>query len=488
MSRQFYRQCTPIGPTLSDQLLLLKRVDHPPTRPGGDMGEKPMAGKGRDPDSAGYVPNAPVGCRRAAVGVIPEDWEVRSFRSTLAEPPSYGINAPAVPFDGSLPTYLRITDIGNDGRFRPTPRVSVRGAQATGYFLRPGDLVFARTGASVGKSYLYDRRDGPLVFAGFLIRTTPDPTRLRPAFVAYYVQSRRYWDWIASNSARSGQPGINSKEYGSLPVPVPPLPEQRAIAAVLSDVDELMGSLEALVAKKRDIKQAAMQQLLTGRKRLAEFEGEWEAMALDEITSRTTGYWGAPRPSSTALHSVRVIRAGDISQRVAFRAVRSAHRFRVALFRSSAELKKASCALGDVVITVSGNGLGKTWLVDRDGMAGSNFVRILRAVPSRAYGPFLAFSLRSAVSLEQLAEHTATSAYPNLLPSFFKTPWLPLPPLPEQQAIATVLSDMDAEIAALERRLDKTRAIKQGMMQQLLTGSIRLPIPDDYREDHPNDA
>ncbi len=95
----------------------------------------------------------------------------------------------------------------------------------------------------------------------------------------------------------------------------------------------------------------------------------------------------------------------------------------------------------------------------------------------------MAFSLGSAVCLEQLAEHTATSAYPNLLPSFFKTPWLLLPPLPEQQAIATILSDMDAEIAALEHRLDKTRAIKQGMMQQLLTGSIRLPIPDDDTED-----
>ena len=82
---------------------------------------------------------------------------------------------------------------------------------------------------------------------------TPDSTRLRPAYIAYYVQTRPYWDWIANNSVRSGQPGINSKEYGSLPVPIPPLPEQDEIGSVLSDADELIGSLETLAAKKRAI-------------------------------------------------------------------------------------------------------------------------------------------------------------------------------------------------------------------------------------------
>lgn len=246
------------------------------------MGEGRVVGAGRDSDGPAYSPEVSAGYRRTEVGVIPEDWEVRSLRSTLAEPPSYGINAPAVPFDGSLPTYIRITDIAKDGRFRPTPQVSVNGAQATRYFLQRGDLVFARTGASVGKSYLYDRRDGPLVFAGFLIRITPDPNQLRPAFVAYYVQTQWYWDWIANNSARSGQPGINSTEYGSLPVPVPPLAEQRAIAAVLGDVDDLIRSLEALIAKKRAIKQAAMQELLTGRTRLPGFGGQWEVRRLGD--------------------------------------------------------------------------------------------------------------------------------------------------------------------------------------------------------------
>ena len=235
---------------------------------GGVMGEGPVVGDAYAPKGAGYPPDVPAGYKRTEVGVIPEDWGVSSLGSLLAEPPSYGINAPAVPFDGSRPAYIRITDIGNDGRFRPSPQVSVNGGEDKRFLLRLGDLVFARTGATVGKSYLYDPKDGPLVFAGFLIRITPDACRLCPAYIAYYVQTRTYWDWVANNSARSGQPGINSREYGSLRLPLPPLPEQRAIATILSDMDSEITALERRLDKTRAIKQGMMQQLLTGAIRL----------------------------------------------------------------------------------------------------------------------------------------------------------------------------------------------------------------------------
>ena len=136
------------------------------------------------------VPEVPPGYKHTAVGVIPEDWDVSSLRSCLRAPPRYGINAAAVPFNDSLPTYLRITDIGEDNRFRPSPRVSLDHPDATDFYLNVGELVFARTGASVGKSYLYDPRDGPLVFAGFLINVTPNPERLQPVFLAYSVQTK----------------------------------------------------------------------------------------------------------------------------------------------------------------------------------------------------------------------------------------------------------------------------------------------------------
>ena len=213
----------------------------------------------------------------------------RSLRSLLRSAPSYGINAAAVPFDESLPTYLRITDISEDNKFRPSPRVSVRYPHVEAFFLSKGDLVFARTGASVGKSYLYTSHDGPLVFAGFLVRVNPDPLQIHPAFLSYCVQSDRYWDWVATMSIRSGQPGINGQEYGTFLLPLPPPSEQHAIAEALSEVDRLLGALEALIAKKRAIKQAAMQQLLTGKTRLPGYSGEWKMKRLAEIGSFSKG-------------------------------------------------------------------------------------------------------------------------------------------------------------------------------------------------------
>ena len=162
---------------------------------------------------------------------LPGGWTIRSLRSCLRTAPEYGINAAAVPFEAGLPAYLRITDISDDNRFRPSPRVSIKHPDATEYFLKEGDLVFARTGASVGKSYLYNPDDGPLVFAGFLIRVSPNPEDVQPAFLAYCAQSERYWDWVATMSIRSGQPGINGQEYGTfqllLPHPMNNAPSQR---------------------------------------------------------------------------------------------------------------------------------------------------------------------------------------------------------------------------------------------------------------------
>ncbi len=124
------------------------------------------------------------GYKQTEVGVIPEDWDVVSLGSCLSDWLDYGINAPAVPYSDKLSAYIRITDITEDGRFMSDKPVSVKSVLACNYFLSEGDIVFARTGASVGKSYRYNLSDGPLVFAGFLIRARHDITKLLPAFVA----------------------------------------------------------------------------------------------------------------------------------------------------------------------------------------------------------------------------------------------------------------------------------------------------------------
>ena len=210
------------------------------------------------------------GYKQTEVGLIPSEWNIAKLSDLLTRTPDYGINAPAVDYSEGLPTYVRITDITDDGRFSSEKVVSVNHPQSHHYYLSDGDIVLARTGASVGKSYRYRPEDGDLIFAGFLIRVVTDKSKLLPGYLSSYLQTGLYWNWVRITSMRSGQPGINGKEYAQLPLPVPSLEEQRAIASFLSDMDSEIIALENRREKTRTLKQGMMQELLTGRIRLVQ--------------------------------------------------------------------------------------------------------------------------------------------------------------------------------------------------------------------------
>ena len=190
-----------------------------------------------------------------------EKWKECILGNCLLEQPRYGINAPAVPFQKELPTYIRITDISEDGYFLPNPKVSVNHDAVDNFYLGIGDLVFARTGASVGKCYKYRKEDGKLVFAGFLIKVSPDQTRLSPDFLFQFTFSQLYWKWVDLTSTRSGQPGINSKEFASMMLYLPTKDEQQKIADCFSSLDELIEATSRKVEILKEHKKGLMQQL-----------------------------------------------------------------------------------------------------------------------------------------------------------------------------------------------------------------------------------
>ena len=387
------------------------------------------------------------------VGVLPKDWSIRSLRSCLLSVPSYGINEAAVPFDDDLPTYLRITDISKDGQFRPSPRVSVKHPNGQAFFLNEGDLVLARTGASVGKSYLYNPKDGPLVFAGFLIRISPNPEKLQPTFLAYCLQSKYYWNWVATMSIRSGQPGINGKEYGELQLPLPSLIEQRAIAEVLSDVDGLLDSFEALIAKKQAIKQAAMQQLLTGRTRLPGFSRAWEAKRLGEVAHIKTGSKNNEDKNENGQYPFFVRSA--VVERI-----------------------NSYCFDGEAILIPGEGGIGSIFHYINGRFDCHQRVYMISRFLDDVCGKLIYYSMVLQFGNHAM-QNTVKATVDSLRLPTFKNFSFSIPmDIAEQHAIASVLSDMDAEITALEQRRDKTRAIKQGMMQQLLTGRMRLVKPN----------
>ena len=150
----------------------------------------------------------------------------------------YGIGASAAPFSDSLYTYLRITDINDDGTLNMHDLKSVNDPKASEYLLHPNDIVFARTGASTGRNYFYDGTDGKFVYAGFLIKFSLDPTKINPKFVKYFCLSQQYKDWIRSFNTGSTRGNINAQTLGRMPIPLLDRNIQDAIVEILSSLDE----------------------------------------------------------------------------------------------------------------------------------------------------------------------------------------------------------------------------------------------------------
>lgn len=149
----------------------------------------------------------------------------------------YGIGASAVPYSPDLYTYLRITDINDDGTLNLSDLKSVSDEKAADYLLRPNDIVFARTGASTGRNYFYDGTDGEFVFAGFLIKFSLDPSKVNPRYVKYYCLSKEYHDWIAAFNTGSTRGNINAQTLASMPIAIPNMEAQDRIVKVLDALE-----------------------------------------------------------------------------------------------------------------------------------------------------------------------------------------------------------------------------------------------------------
>ena len=424
----------------------------------------------------------PQGYKNTEVGVIPEDWEIYHLKNLLKEPPKYGVNAPAVPLVGKLPVYIRITDISEDGYFSPSEKVGVKSPLSHLYILNDGDIVLARTGASVGKSYLYKKEDGILVYAGFLIKVSPDKERLDSKYLSQYLKTNKYWLWVAVNSMRSGQPGINSNEYGNLLIPLPNPREQTLIATALSDVDALICELEKLFAKKQAIKTATMQQLLTGKTRLPQFalheDGTKKGYKQSEL-GEIPEDWEVEKLGQFVVFKNGVAHENCINEFGKYIVVNSKFiSTEGAIGKYSSECRQP-VYLSDVLMVMSdvpnGRAIAKCYWVEKNNFYTLN-QRICSLQSVNVDSKYLFYKLDRNpfyLAFDDGAKQT------NLRKQDVLDCPLAIPKsIQEQTAIATILSDMDSEIQTLEQRLVKTRQIKQGMMQELLTGKTRLVQPE----------
>lgn len=372
---------------------------------------------------------------------------------------------PAAP---GLPTYIRITDIDEEGRFSPAPAVAVDSPRSADYLLSGGDLVIARTGASVGKSYRYRPEDGSLVFAGFLICVSPDPEQLDPKYFGYLLQSKRYWDWISAESTRSGQPGINARQISALSVDLPEVTDQREIADRLEDAERHVEALERLIIKRTAVRLGVVQQLLTGQIRLPGFTKDWTDRTIAELGVFLKGR-GIKRDDVRA-SGVPCVRYGEIYTDFADYTSSTLSFVGSAIAETALPLRT-----GDILFAGSGEtkeDIGKcvAYVGEAEAVAGGDIV-VLRG---NGYDPvFLATLLNTAPIAVQKARAGQGDAVVHINSKALGALRLRLPDLPEQQDVARVIIDLDSEIAALAIRKKAADAIKTGLIQELLRDPSR---------------
>ena len=399
----------------------------------------------------------PVDYKRTEVGVIPEEWDVSSLGemakiATGGTPPThdstyYGDEYPFVsPVDLGEAKYVTHTEKG----------LSKKGFAISRRF--PAEsILFVSIGSTIGKCGVASVE---LTSNQQINAILPSPS-FSVDYLYYTICSAA--PGIKALAGEQAVPIVNKTQLSETLIALAPKPEQRAIAETLSDVDGLLAALEALIAKKRAIKQAAMLQLLTGKSRLPGFSGAWETKKISEVAtycneknslaedlpvltcSKHLGFVDSLRyfknqVFSKDLRGYKIIRRGQIGY-------------------PANHIEEGSIGLQDLYDVA----LVSPIYVVCSPKAGINSYFLHRLLKLDCYRQEFAIATTSSIDRRGSLKW---SAFSELVVN--------LPYVDEQRAIASVLSDMDAEIASLERRRDKTRVVKQGMMQQLLTGRVRL--------------
>ena len=383
------------------------------------------------------------GYKRSDVGVIPDDWDAKPLGEIGDSLIGLTYRPSEVRKYGTL--VLRSSNVQN-GTLCFDDNVFVETDIPERIMVRPGDiLVCVRNGSRdlIGKSALIDERAVGMTFGAFMAVFRSEHGKL----LHHVFQSGIFKKQINEHlGATINQ--ITNKSLNSFKVPLPPTDEERTeIANALSDVDALLATLDQVIAKKRDLKQAAMQQLLTGKTRLPGFGGEWETKPFSAVLNRLNA-------------KSHQIQASEYQETGRFPVVDQGKDFVVGF--SDREDKRFRCPDGGVIVFGDHTCIVK--FIDFDFLVGADGTQILHG----KHGQNTRFH---ALQLQYRGiETTGYNRHFKILKEreFF------VPPLPEQDAIASALSSMDAELSVLEARRDKTFNLKQAMMQELLTGKTRL--------------
>jgi type I restriction enzyme S subunit len=386
--------------------------------------------------------------KKTDVGEIPEDWDVVQL-ADLKPFVTSGSRGWAYYYSERGDLFVRITNLSRasiyldltDCKFVKLPPEAREGVRTQ---LKEHDVLISIT-ADIGMvGYVDANVPSPAYINQHIALVRFDSAKTSGKFVSYFLASEKPQKLFRAATDTGAKAGMSLLTVQKIQTALPPLSEQRAIAEALSDVDALIDKQDQLIAKKRDLKQAAMQQLLTGKKRLPAFHGEWVEVRVDKFAPLQRGF---DLPTSQIQRGEHPV--------VYSNGVRNHH----AIFMVKAP----------GVVTGRSGTIGNVHFIEQDFWPHNT---ALWVTDFKNNNPKFVFYFLTRIGLERFG---TGSGVPTLNRNDVHEFRITVPPTSaEQTAIAEVLSDMDTELAALEQRREKTRALKQAMMQQLLTGKTRL--------------
>ena len=415
--------------------------------------------------------NIPQGYKQTELGIIPENWEIMTFDELGTFSKGSGVSR-AESNTGNIPCirYGELYTHHNDYIKAYNSYIS-KTVASKAKLLQYGDVLFAASGETkeeIGKSAAFVNSCEAYAGGDIIILSTN--SKLCDAKYIGYASNAPY---VTKQKATKGQGDavvhITSEAIKTISINIPPIAEQRAIAEALSDVDGLIAALDKKIAKKRLLKQGAMQQLLTSKKRLPGFTDEWVEITFGEYVDIYRG--GSPRPIENYItdnpNGVNWIKIGDVKPNEKY-----INKTEECIIPDGVS-RSRRVYVGDFILSNSMS-FGRPYILGIDGCIHDGWL-VIQNYHNTFDKDYLYYLLCSEDVMMQYIGMAAGSSVKNLNKEKVASLQLCVPTtIKEQQAIATILSDMDKEIADLEAQRDKYRLLKSGMMQKLLTGQIRL--------------
>lgn len=409
-------------------------------------------------------------------------WKVVKLKDiSIGGKGKYGIGAPAVDYNEELYTYLRITDISDEGKFYGEDLKSVADKKAAEYVLKENDIVFARTGNSTGRSYFYDSRDGELVYAGFLIKFSLDNKKVNPKYIRYYTLSDSYKGWILSFATGSTRKNLNAQMLGDMKLDLPPRSQQDLIVNIMDAIQEKIRINDCIIKKLDEVAHLIFKSWFIDFEPFQEGEFEdselgripkgWRICGLDDVTSaaNTGGDAIQKTPMVDYDTGIKCVRVGDMTNG------RSIDGWGFCSVNEE-NFKKYQLKKDDIIVTRTA-ALGLNQIIDENLKAVYNNGLIRLKLKTEVDPLFIYQTINTNDFIEYISRiESESSTRPNMKINYLLKYRFICPQLEIQKKFSSIIEPMRTQKNEMNKQTQILTSTRETLLSNFMNGKIQLPI------------